>query len=643
MGSVTGAGVYNYGDTATVTAIANTGYHFVMWNDGDTNALRTLIVTDDVALTATFAINQYTVALAVNDTTMGMVRGAGIYNYGDTAVVTAVAFTGYHFVMWNDSTIVNPLAIVVTSDTTLTATFAIDSVPPVPADSVTFIVAVNDSAMGTTVPAPGTYRFAVGDTASVQAVANNGYQFVNWSLVSGLFINQTLSSNPLTTVIDSTMANMTFTLTANFAIDSVPPVTADSVTFIVTVNDTTMGTTVPAPGTYRFAVGDTASVQAVANNGYQFVNWNLVSGALVNQTLSINPLTAVIDSAMANMTFTVTANFASDSIVPADSVTVILTINDTTRGTTNPVPGTYRFAVGDSVYAAANAFTGYRFLGWSIMGMNDMVSDNPIRMAVPAQLANMTITVTANFVPMGEDSYTVVATPITTEGDINAGGTVEGNGTYPAGSNVTLIATADNGYRFVGWYSTADTTFDQPLSTEISYSFVIMENTGLWAVFTPESNPTAIITIATNDSTMGYVMLNNDTVLRYVGQIGEEVTIEAFANEGYRFVAWSDGDTNALRTITLEQPVTALTARFEVITTGIDDAEEAEEIVIYTENDRIIVRGAENRPVYVFDIVGRLVAKSNKATAEQTFQMTNTGIYMIKVGNAPARRVVVRR
>ncbi|MBR6440509.1 MAG: InlB B-repeat-containing protein [Bacteroidales bacterium] len=299
--------------------------------------------------------------------------------------------------------------------------------------------------------------------------------------------------------------------------------------------------------------------------------------------------------------------------------------------------------MGDSVYAVATPNTGYRFLGWSIPGLNNMNTDNPIRMMIPAEAANLTIPVTANFVPMGDDTYTVIATPVTTDGDINAGGTITGNGTYPAGSNVTLTAMADEGYRFVGWYSTNDSTFDMPISTEYSYSFVIMDNVSLLALFTPESNPTAVISIATADSTMGYVLLNNDTILRYIGQIGEEVTIEAIAYEGYRFVAWSDGDTNALRTIILDMPVTMLTARFELIPNSIDDAEEAEEIVIYTENDRITVRGAENRPVYVFDVVGRLVAKSAKASAEETFRMTNTGIYMVKVGNAPARRVVVRR
>ena len=459
-------------------------------------------------------------------------------------------------------------------------------------------------------------------------MAYTGYHFVNWS------DNDT---NAIRTIV----VTADVTLTATFATDYVAP---DSVTFIVNVNDSTMGTTVPAPGTYRFAVGDTASVQAVAATGYHFANWTLTSGN-INQTLSTNPLTTVINQMMANQTIVLTANFSVDSVINVDSVTVVLTINDTARGTTNPAPGTYRFAVGDSVYAVATPSTGYRFLGWfvDVAGNTTTVNDNPIRLEVPALAANMTINVTANFVPMGDDTYTVIATPVTTDGDINAGGTITGNGTYPAGSNVTLTAMADEGYRFVGWYNANDTTFDMPLSTEYSYSFIIMENLSLIALFTPESNPTAVITIATADSTMGYVLLNNDTVLRYVGQIGEEVTIEAIAYEGYRFVAWNDGDTNALRTIILDMPVTMLTARFELIPNSIDDAEEAEEIVIYTENDRITVRGAENRPVYVFDVVGRLVAKSAKASAEETFRMTNTGIYMVKVGNAPARRVVVRR
>ena len=57
MGTVTGGGTYNGGATATLTATPNTGYHFVQWQDGNTQNPRTITVTGDASYTATFAAN----------------------------------------------------------------------------------------------------------------------------------------------------------------------------------------------------------------------------------------------------------------------------------------------------------------------------------------------------------------------------------------------------------------------------------------------------------------------------------------------------------------------------------------------------------------------------------------------------------
>ena len=53
----------NYGaDGTEVTAIPNTGYHFVDWSDGllTANARTDTNVTENVSVTANFAINTYT-------------------------------------------------------------------------------------------------------------------------------------------------------------------------------------------------------------------------------------------------------------------------------------------------------------------------------------------------------------------------------------------------------------------------------------------------------------------------------------------------------------------------------------------------------------------------------------------------------
>ena len=50
--TLNGGGTYNEGTTVEISCIPNTGYYFVRWSDGNTNATRTITVTEDITLTA---------------------------------------------------------------------------------------------------------------------------------------------------------------------------------------------------------------------------------------------------------------------------------------------------------------------------------------------------------------------------------------------------------------------------------------------------------------------------------------------------------------------------------------------------------------------------------------------------------------
>ena len=83
-----------------MTAVPDTGYHFVNWSDGSTDNPRTdTNVTADVNVTANFAINTYTLTYTAGAN--GSITGSApqTVNYGaDGTAVTAVPDTGYHFV-----------------------------------------------------------------------------------------------------------------------------------------------------------------------------------------------------------------------------------------------------------------------------------------------------------------------------------------------------------------------------------------------------------------------------------------------------------------------------------------------------------------------------------------------------------------
>ena len=125
-GKVTGAGVYNENDEATLTATANSGYRFVKWSDEVTDNPRTVVVTQDSTFTAIFKANTLAITTAVNDDAMGSVTEGGEYAYGTKITLTATANDGYRFVKWSDGNTDNPRIVTVTENKTYTAEFEVE-------------------------------------------------------------------------------------------------------------------------------------------------------------------------------------------------------------------------------------------------------------------------------------------------------------------------------------------------------------------------------------------------------------------------------------------------------------------------------------------------------------------------------------
>ena len=130
----------NYGANGTaVTAMPDTGYHFVDWSDSSTTNPRTdMNVTNSLTVTANFAINTYTLNYAA--VTNGSISGTSpqTVNYGGSGTaVTAVPASGYAFTNWSDGNLVNPRTDAnVTNSISVAANFvSVVSVPPVIAGS----------------------------------------------------------------------------------------------------------------------------------------------------------------------------------------------------------------------------------------------------------------------------------------------------------------------------------------------------------------------------------------------------------------------------------------------------------------------------------------------------------------------------
>lgn len=142
-GTVTGAGAYTVGDTATLVATAAEGYEFLGWAIGSptstisiTSATLNLQVSGNVTVYAIFRVPVVMRTVTLNYATgsnsgMGSMTGAGEVENGATATVRANAASGYDFRGWYSdaahTTLVsssNPYSFTASADTVLYAVFA---------------------------------------------------------------------------------------------------------------------------------------------------------------------------------------------------------------------------------------------------------------------------------------------------------------------------------------------------------------------------------------------------------------------------------------------------------------------------------------------------------------------------------------
>ena len=641
-GSVEYNGVtYTADDVVTVTYTAANGC--------DSVVTATIIVTPVVVEPDTL-----TVVLTINDATMGTTTPApGTYYFaaGDTIVATATANEGYTFVGWEfgysfmgvdlvDTITTNPISEVVedyyfnygVETINVNALFEADTTPVVTEPDSVMVVTIVDIVYshGTIANSADTNLVYLrdGDSITVTATPDTDYEFAYFSIRAyGTNVNlyDTAYTSPYTLHIDSTLASASFiAIKAHFT--SLYGV-EDSVTVNVATADANMGTTNPVPGTYRVALDEQMLITPVANEGYHFDHWvesyTLGDSNYVYEHTE-DTIAFVGYAIMLNLTFNYTAYFVADSI-PVDTNTyyhITMISADSTMGTVAPSDSATE---GSRFTAYAIANEGFRFVNWTNEAGTEISTQNPYIFTVVED-----VTLIANF---EVDSTPVVDTVyynITVNYDATMG-TVTGEGRYVEGTIVTLRATANEGYTFVGWYDG-----DNVLATTPEYTFTLNADVTFNAVF--EALPVYYtVTGMPNDSTMGEVFGSGEY------EENATATLTAQAYDGYHFVRWSNGETTPTITFTVTEDVTVI-AIFEVDTNpqAIDETD-LENVTIYSAETRIIVTGAEGKTVNVYDINGRTVSTKTAAAETVEFRMATTGVYLVKVGNAPAKRVLVVR
>lgn len=467
-----GGGDFVEGEDVTITAVPYSGYHFVRWNDGETDNPRTITVSEDSVFVAEFAINTYTVTVIANNDDYGYVVGTGTYGYGNYVELDAYAYSHCYFNGWEDGYVYNSRSFWIYQDTTFIVNFEIEHFN---------VLALPENSSQGSVEGSGSYAY--GSTATLTATGATGYHFLQWSdgnthnpreitISNSVYFTAEFEINTYTVTVDPELENGTITLSgtgqythgSEATFNAIPKTnyqfvrwsdlkTDDEITVVVTRDMVlsavfcesdkeiftvqTNATNGSVTGASNYISGETAIFTATADNGYHFTKWSTDD--------TDNPFSKKITKDQ-----TITAYFEINTYAVKveagahGSVEVKKDGQDLADGAT--------VEHGNAITVKATAAAHYHFVGWSD-GNKDA-----------ERTINVTkdINLTANF---EIDTYTI---------SINAkNGTIEGSGTYDYGASITLTAKPRNGYHFVGW---SDGNTDNPRT--------ITANEGLLSIIT---------------------------------------------------------------------------------------------------------------------------------------------------------------
>ena len=184
----------------------------------------------------------------------------------------------------------------------------------------------------------------------------------------------------------------------------------------------TGGTIDPSPGTHTFCEETEVPIEAIPYADYGFSHW---SGDIPQGYENDNPLTITVDSDKS-----IKANFVQ--------LKCELTVSSDTGGTTDPSPGSYKYDTGTQVSVRAIPSSGHQFSGWTGQVPQGHENDNPITITVDSDKS-----IKANFI-----------LPCTLTIDAGDGGTTNpasGSHTYDTGTQVSVRALPEIGYKFSGW------------------------------------------------------------------------------------------------------------------------------------------------------------------------------------------------
>ena len=410
------------------------------------------------------------------------------------------------------------------------------------------------------------YHAETDETITATAAANTGYAFEGWYDATGnqISTNATYSYTETKESVNTYYARFSPLVTQTYTRQVWNGNTWEDTT------DDTIGTL--GRYTYTDAVGMPISSTATAGTSYKFVGWYDSDGNKVADSMLINNGATISYTTTGDATYY--ARFVPNG-TPSITQTYIRQVGsgNTWADTLDDSIGTldrytYTDVAGVSICSTATAGAGYKFMGWYDSAGNQ-VADTMLTDS-GATISYIT-TGDATYYARFEKTYTVNFAAQTKQANGNfventAGGIVsESSVTGIVNTSANSTATANTGYKFLGWYDASGNL----LSMEATFSTTTSSATNgvtCYARFAPTVTQTYIRQVKNGDT---WVDTNEDsigTLNRYThsDEAGIHVSSTATAGAGYKFVGWYDSTGNAVT----DTMLTDNGATISYITTG---------------------------------------------------------------------------
>lgn len=565
-------GTYYRDTSVTLTAkAAPTGYDFVGWYEGSnlvsTSLSFAVTLMANRTLVAKYKIKSYIVNATSENINKGTVSPAGqTVEHGANATVVATPKAAYNFAGWyNGTTKVSSNAsytFAVTANISLTAKFTIKTFTTTTANSTGGTASVNKSSV------------EYGGSAIWTATPSTGYNFSKWSNGS--------TTNPLT--VSNITANTHITpvfVLKSYTVIWNPNGGSVSITSTTKTHGSTLGT-LPTPTraadvqyTYTFkgwftaATGGTqvSASTTVTKNVTYYAQWTATPRSYTatfngngGGTPSPSTITKTYGSELGTLptcsrtgyTFLgwYTASSGGTKISSATKITGTVTyyaqwsINSYTftfdkNGGNTPsaitITKEYNTAVGTLPTCTRNADNTYKytFAGW----FDTSASSGGIQLTT-------TTKVTSNKTWYARWTSTYINYTVTWNG--NGGTPSKSSSSFHYNDALGTLPTATRtGYTFKGWSTSASGSVNVSTTTKVTGTVTYY---AIWQI----NSYTLTVTAGTGGTVSGGGSYN----------YGATATLKATPSAGYHFVKWSDGNTNASRTVIVTGNAT-YTATFE--------------------------------------------------------------------------------